>query len=915
MAQIIRYCSPSGSDTTGTGLVGAPWKDIGYALRTMEADVEASGETGILYLQDGAYANPAKTVGNLPDRANCEQMIEIRAVNALGATLGNNEDTYAFGWDGRTIHKLGVYDCNLRGWFGVRFSYIYDCVFSGLLKNYSGKITSYGMFSFANTNVPTGSNVEVANCEVRNCTTLGNFGLVEDLYVHDCIAKTQDSPIVLLKIVDGEAINIESSLPTLPTFDDVDGENDYVLIGTMTPVLRWWMGNHMLTQDSPPAKPRDDVRVANTNASVLSWETWNGSTWVAETITDGTAVAGATFAQPGYITTSAYTPANWALADVADVLPETATLPVECYPLPVYWHRLKFSAALSADTDGWIRAVASDAMSNHNLDAFLHAGPDAIFESCTSYGAEQTHYDLQGTRLQLKNCAAFKGGGAFKLFNDIAYPDTYPAYPTNPVGVRYSTSWDNHIRLTNCMAWGSTQQATCLASFLPYTEIINCTFVGSYYTGMAIAHNWRSEEQTEAALGQIKYRNCIFVSLKQAPMFKQGTTPVNMDYNVYVETGSDFLMWSSGGVVNQSVAQAKADTARYGPHSVWTDDVKFVNQSILDLRIAADSPAVDIGEACANLPALDYFGRTRNQGLAPDAGYYETDGEIAPNRAPSAPVTVTVTPSSPDAGEDLTASAAGSVDPDGDAVTYEYQWAKSTDGGSTYGAWGNDGETLGNVLTSARDVWKARARATDGTLTSSYTESSAVTVSNTIPTVPTTVEITPSSPNTDDDLVVAASGATDADGDSVSYVYQWASSADDITYTAWASGTATYSGALTEGYYYKARARAYDGYEYSDWVESSAVQASNTAAEVVVGTVNIGKNIGGFRRVTVKLTNSETGEVLAVLSHRASVRTDKTLGGAVTALMASITAMKASLGTATTIAVDAETIKAALNGD
>jgi len=147
------------------------------------------------------------------------------------------------------------------------------------------------------------------------------------------------------------------------------------------------------------------------------------------------------------------------------------------------------------------------------------------------------------------------------------------------------------------------------------------------------------------------------------------------------------------------------------------------------------------------------------------------------NTAPTAPTAVVISPASPAISDNLTASASGGTDADGDTITYEYQWAKSTDDGGAWSAWGNDGATLAASNTKAGDRWKARARANDGSVTSAWTAGNPVSLpaaGNTAPTTPASVVIAPAQPGDNDDLMVTASGSTDADGDAITYEYRWA---------------------------------------------------------------------------------------------------------------------------------------------
>jgi len=78
------------------------------------------------------------------------------------------------------------------------------------------------------------------------------------------------------------------------------------------------------------------------------------------------------------------------------------------------------------------------------------------------------------------------------------------------------------------------------------------------------------------------------------------------------------------------------------------------------------------------------------------------------NNPPSRPQ-VSISPAEPEAGDDLMAHASGSVDPDGDEVTYRYAWYKDevlqpnlTD------------DTISADLTLAGEVWKVLVTPNDG---------------------------------------------------------------------------------------------------------------------------------------------------------------------------------------------------------
>ncbi len=213
------------------------------------------------------------------------------------------------------------------------------------------------------------------------------------------------------------------------------------------------------------------------------------------------------------------------------------------------------------------------------------------------------------------------------------------------------------------------------------------------------------------------------------------------------------------------------------------------------------------------------------------SAWKESGVVVIGNTAPSMPTAVSISPANPLTADNLTGSASGGTDADGDSITYEYQWAKSTDGGKTWSAWGYDGATLAASNTTKGQQWKLQARSNDGSATSDWKESGVVTIGNTAPTAPSSVVISPSSPATDDDLVGSASGSTDADGDSITYEYQWAKSTDGgKTWSAWSYSGATLAASNTaKGEQWKVQARASDGSAYSVWVASAAVTVGNVA--------------------------------------------------------------------------------------
>ncbi len=135
--------------------------------------------------------------------------------------------------------------------------------------------------------------------------------------------------------------------------------------------------------------------------------------------------------------------------------------------------------------------------------------------------------------------------------------------------------------------------------------------------------------------------------------------------------------------------------------------------------------------------------------------------------------TVAITPSPPKAGTALTATPTGFIDPDGDPLSYHYQWSvkgidipAATDKAFTPSA------VHGDKI--AVTVW-----ADDGQGGSTATVSATTTVINTTP-IAGTVAIDPPSPTIGTTLTAKPAGFSDADNDPPNYHYQWSVKDADV---------------------------------------------------------------------------------------------------------------------------------------
>lgn len=126
----------------------------------------------------------------------------------------------------------------------------------------------------------------------------------------------------------------------------------------------------------------------------------------------------------------------------------------------------------------------------------------------------------------------------------------------------------------------------------------------------------------------------------------------------------------------------------------------------------------------------------------------------------------TLTPTSPVEGDTLTCTAGTTADTDGDAVSLSYQWTVS---GTTIGA---TGSTLSSTWFAKGDTVRCTITPNDGYEDGPAVSSSEVSVGNTAPSI-ATVTLSPTTAYESSTFTCSPGAATDADGDSVSFTYNW----------------------------------------------------------------------------------------------------------------------------------------------
>lgn len=166
-----------------------------------------------------------------------------------------------------------------------------------------------------------------------------------------------------------------------------------------------------------------------------------------------------------------------------------------------------------------------------------------------------------------------------------------------------------------------------------------------------------------------------------------------------------------------------------------------------------------------------------------DAGAAVASGGVTIANTPPVVSAVGLSPSAVYTRDTLTASVT-SADDDGDARTYTYRWtvngaAISATGGTLDGAtWFDRDDEVAVTVTP-----------NDGEADGAAVTSASVTVLDTPPGAPT-VSISPAAPEDEDDLVCTVTTAsTDADGDDVTYAFDW--TVDGVAWTGATTSTAT----------------------------------------------------------------------------------------------------------------------------
>lgn len=254
-----------------------------------------------------------------------------------------------------------------------------------------------------------------------------------------------------------------------------------------------------------------------------------------------------------------------------------------------------------------------------------------------------------------------------------------------------------------------------------------------------------------------------------------------------------------------------------------------------------------------------------------------------PNRVPTTPTAGAIEPVSPIAGQRLTASASGSTDADGDPITHQYVWERSSDGGTSWFL-GPAGAALSGSRTRHNQQWRFRVRARDWLRATGWVTSASVIIGNAAPTQPTSVTVSPASPVAGDSLTGACSGVTDPDHDRFTFEWQWWKSTDGSLWQLGPTGKILNGSATVAGEYWEVAVRATDGTLFSAWTFSNPLQIASAPPAVVMTTVS---TRGPVTQIVVNLSAAASVQVavLNMAGRTVALLPPKALGSGVSTLL------------------------------
>ena len=252
-----------------------------------------------------------------------------------------------------------------------------------------------------------------------------------------------------------------------------------------------------------------------------------------------------------------------------------------------------------------------------------------------------------------------------------------------------------------------------------------------------------------------------------------------------------------------------------------------------------------------NLVLGDLIGNINSLNYKTYVGFFQT----IKNNPPSI-TNVEITPASPSSSQDLTCTATGWSDDDGDSEDYYYEWRKNTVLQSTIHS-SSSTNVLGYGNTTINDAWNCTVTPYDG-YENGTSKSDEVSVGNTAPEKPILLI-----PTNDNNTLFSRYpsftwNSTDYDGDELNFSLEVNISDSGDVDRLYSLNDSLYSQNGNDYNYtipdelnvyvennnhpYEWRVRAYDGEDYSEWSDIYNFSIEET---VIVNSINLNVDFGG----------------------------------------------------------------------
>src|SRR3954454_18364152 len=341
-------------------------------------------------------------------------------------------------------------------------------------------------------------------------------------------------------------------------------------------------------------------------------------------------------------------------------------------------------------------------------------------------------------------------------------------------------------------------------------------------------------------------------------------TTTTVDHNLVWLTKSGTLYVFKTSYTSLAAMQAGTGQEANGVQS----DPLFFDLPTWDLQLRSGSAAIDRGDsAVSGAQARDILGNNREDDpntenshasgprLYDDLGAYEYQPDLAP--APTPPTAaLTVTPASGLSPLQVTADAGGSTDPQGQALTYAFDFGDGATSGSQSTA------TATHTYTTA-GTFTVKVTVTDS---SGLSDTTTATVATTQPAAPTAaLTVTPASGLSPLQVTADATGSTDPQGQALTYAFDFG---DGVTTDPQSTATATHT--YTTAGTYTAKVTVTD----TSGLSAIATQAvSVSAAPAYVGQVGTASSNKNQNSATITTSRAVPTGDLIVLANQNNVGT------------------------------------------